>query len=67
METYHADVLSVPPNLSGLPHISMPCGYSEGMPVGMMLVADHWNDDILLSAAEEWQKRFDARRPEVSL
>ncbi|KQM10235.1 Glutamyl-tRNA(Gln) amidotransferase subunit A [bioreactor metagenome] len=67
LETYHADVLSVPPNLSGLPHISMPCGYSEGMPVGMMLVADHWNDDILLSAAEEWQKRFDARSPEVSL
>lgn len=65
LEIYQADVLSVPPNLSGLPHLSVPCGYSDGLPVGMMLVSDHWNDDILLSAAEEWQKRFEIRRPEV--
>lgn len=67
LESYRADVLSVPPNLSGLPHVSMPCGYSEGMPVGMMLTADHWNDDMLLSAAEDWQDRFTAIPPEVSL
>lgn len=65
LDVYKADFLTVPPNLTGMPHLSVPCGYSDGMPVGLMLTADHWNEDILLSAAEEWQKGFDIVKPEA--
>ena len=65
LDVYKADFLTVPPNLTGMPHLSVPCGYSTGMPVGLMFTADHWNEDILLSEAEEWQKGFELIKPEV--
>ncbi len=67
LDVYKADFLTVPPNLTGMPHLSVPCGYSDGMPVGLMFTADHWNEDLLLSEAEEWQKGFELIRPEVSV
>ena len=67
LDVYKADFLTVPPNLTGMPHLSVPCGYSDGMPVGLMFTADHWNEDILLSEAEEWQKGFRMIRPEVKV
>jgi len=68
LESYKADYLTVPANIAGTPHLSVPCGYdSNGMPVGMQFVADHWNEDVLFSVAEDWEKQFDLRRPEVSI
>jgi aspartyl-tRNA(Asn)/glutamyl-tRNA(Gln) amidotransferase subunit A len=68
VENYAADFLTVPPNLAGTPHLSCPCGYSpeNGMPIGMQFVTDHWNEDMLLTMAEDWDKRFDVKRAEVS-
>ncbi|MCL2032465.1 MAG: amidase family protein [Methanomassiliicoccaceae archaeon] len=67
-ETYDANRLSLPPNVAGMPHMSIPCGYSEsGMPIGMQAVTDHWMEDLLLTFAKEWGSAFTARRPEVSL
>ena len=65
LDVYKADFLTIPPNLTGMPHMSVPCGYSDGMPVGLMFTSDHWNEDVLLSAAVEWEKGFDMKRPEV--
>ena len=67
LDVYKADFLTVPPNLTGMPHLSVPCGYSDGMPVGLMFTADHWNEDILLSEAEDWQKGFRMIGPEVKV
>lgn len=68
VEAYRSDYLTVPPNLAGMPHLSVPCGYSEnGMPIGMQFVTDHWNEDPLLTFAKDWDSMFDLRRPEVSL
>ncbi len=64
LDSYKADFLTVPPNLAGMPHANLPCGYdADGMPVGMQLVADHWNEGVLFSAAEEWERRFEFRGP----
>ena len=66
LEVYQADFLTVPPNLTGMPHISLPCGYQDGMPVGMQLVAPHWEERRLLGVAERWCDDFKIRFPEVS-
>ena len=64
LESYKADYLTVPPNLAGTPHMNVPCGYDgNGMPIGMQFVADHWNEDVLFSMAEDWEKAFELRRP----
>ena len=65
MDCYSADFLTAPACIAGMPCVSVPCGYSDGMPVGMQFVADHWNDHVVLSAAEDWEKLFDVKRPEV--
>ena len=35
---YVSDVLTIPPNMAGLPGLSIPCGLSEGLPVGLQLI-----------------------------
>ena len=68
LDAYKADYLTIHANIAGTPHMSVPCGYdSDGMPVGMQFVADHWNEDVLFSMAEDWEKQFDLKRPEVSI
>lgn len=66
LDSYKADYLTVPANIAGTPHMSVPCGYdSNGMPIGMQFVADHWNENVLFTMAEAWEKEFDIVRPEV--
>lgn len=68
LDSYKADYLTVPANLAGTPHMSLPCGYDpNGMPVGMQFVADHWNEGVLFDIAERWQREFEIKRPEVSV
>lgn len=47
---------TAPFNLSGLPAISIPCGFTEsGLPIGLQLVARPWAEAMLLRAAEVYQ------------
>ena len=65
---YMADIYTVSVNLCGLPGISLPCGYSEeGLPVGMQLIGDSFNDDKLIAAATAYQVLTDyhEQRPAI--
>jgi aspartyl-tRNA(Asn)/glutamyl-tRNA(Gln) amidotransferase subunit A len=44
---YLADVLTIPPNMAGLPGLSIPCGLSEGLPVGLQLVGPQLSENML--------------------
>ncbi len=59
VEIYAMDVLTVPANLCGFPHISFPIEYINGMPVGAMAVSGHFNDYAVMDFAKEWEERFD--------
>ena len=51
---------------AGFPAMSVPCGFdSDGLPVGMQLVAAHFAEPVLFRAGVEYQKRtdFHKRRP----
>ena len=48
LENYMMDILTVGPNLAGLPHITIPSDKVDNMPTGTMLIADHFNEDILV-------------------
>jgi aspartyl-tRNA(Asn)/glutamyl-tRNA(Gln) amidotransferase subunit A len=66
LEAYQADFLTVPPNLTGMPHISVPCGYLGALPVGMQFVAPHWREGMLLDAARRWEQIFPYEFPEAA-
>ena len=50
-EIYAIDTLTVGPNLAGMPMISVPNGKSEGMPTGLHIVGDHFEEQKILDIA----------------
>src|SRR5215204_3608353 len=48
---YYQDLCTIPVNLAGIPSISVPGGLSEGLPVGVQLMSDHFTEPLLLKAA----------------
>jgi len=56
---YLNDIYTIGVNLAGLPGISVPCGFSSGLPVGLQLIANHFREGRLLNAAHMFQKETD--------
>jgi len=56
LSLYLADVNTVPINLAGVPSISIPCGFSNGLPVGLQLVGTHFDEDRILKAAFDYER-----------
>ena len=52
LENYKMDVLTVGPNLAGLPHISLPVGFINKLPVGVLLSGDHFSESRLVEVAK---------------
>lgn len=55
-EVYAMDTLTVGPNLAGLPMISVPNGESEGMPTGLHIVGDHFEEEKILDIAYSYRR-----------
>ena len=53
---YLQDVFTVSVSVAGLPAISIPCGTSDGMPVGMQLTGPQMGDDLVLTAAYAFEQ-----------
>jgi aspartyl-tRNA(Asn)/glutamyl-tRNA(Gln) amidotransferase subunit A len=47
---YLSDILTIPSNMAGLPGLSIPCGLSEGLPVGLQLVGPQFSENTLFRA-----------------
>ncbi|MBW2976722.1 aspartyl/glutamyl-tRNA amidotransferase subunit A [Candidatus Woesearchaeota archaeon] len=48
LQNYMMDVMTVSPNLAGLPHLSAPVGFVDKLPVGMLIMADHLQESKLV-------------------
>ena len=44
---YLSDLLAIPPNMAGLPGLSIPCGLSGGLPVGLQLIGPQFSENLL--------------------
>lgn len=57
LEMYLADICTVSINIAGLPGISVPCGVdSNGMPVGMQLIGNRFDEEKILNAAYTYEQ-----------
>ncbi len=60
LEMYLSDVYTVPPNLAGIPGISVPCGFDEeGMPIGLQIMAGQYDEATLLRVAYAFEQATD--------
>jgi aspartyl-tRNA(Asn)/glutamyl-tRNA(Gln) amidotransferase subunit A len=66
-QRYLADVFTVAANLAGLPAISIPTGFSKGLPIGMQLIGAHFSEPRLLNIAHLYQQltQWHTMRPKV--
>ena len=56
LSMYLSDVLTIPANIAGLPAMSIPCGFAEGLPVGLQLIAGELQEKTLLQAANAFER-----------
>jgi aspartyl-tRNA(Asn)/glutamyl-tRNA(Gln) amidotransferase subunit A len=59
VKMYLGDIFTIPANLAGLPGISVPTGFIDGMPIGMQLIGKHFAESLLLNVAHIYQKNTD--------
>ena len=63
LEMYLADLCTVSINIAGLPAISLPCGVDEsGLPIGVQLIGNHFQEDVLLRASYALEKQIEFRK-----
>jgi len=67
LQMYLSDVCTLPINIAGLPAISIPAGFADGLPIGMQLIGKPFGEETILKIAyayeqaTEWHKR----KPEI--
>jgi aspartyl-tRNA(Asn)/glutamyl-tRNA(Gln) amidotransferase subunit A len=59
IEMYLSDIYTIPVNLAGLPALSHPAGFIKEMPVGLQLIANHFEETKMLSVAHLFQSATD--------
>jgi aspartyl-tRNA(Asn)/glutamyl-tRNA(Gln) amidotransferase subunit A len=67
IQMYLADIFTAPASLAGAPGISVPAGFSNGLPVGLQLIANQWEESKLLAAANAFQTStdFHTKKPKL--
>lgn len=65
---YLNDICTIPVSLAGVPAISIPCGLSDGLPVGLQIIGKHFDETTVLRAAHafESQTGFHSLRPALA-
>ena len=56
LSMYLCDVLTLGGNLAGLPGISVPCGTSDGLPVGLQVLGPQWGENVVLRVARAYEE-----------
>ncbi len=56
---YLNDIYTIGANMAGLPAMSLPCGFADGLPVGVQLIGPHFAEGRLLAAAHAYQRETD--------
>ena len=56
VQMYLSDIYTIAVNLAGLPGMSIPCGFSAGLPVGLQLIGDYFGEARLLNVAHRYQQ-----------
>lgn len=66
VEMYMEDIFTLSLNLAGLPGMSIPCGFSQGLPVGLQIIGNYFAEEKLLNVAHKFQQATDwhTRKPE---
>lgn len=64
---YLNDILTIPVSLAGVPALSVPCGFAEGMPVGLQIIGKAFDESTILRVAHAYEAHTDHHKQRPSL
>jgi aspartyl-tRNA(Asn)/glutamyl-tRNA(Gln) amidotransferase subunit A len=67
LQMYLADVFTLAQALAGIPAISIPCGFSDGLPVGMQIMAHAFDEERMLQVAHAYEQATEWHKKKPSL
>ena len=69
LKMYLADIYTVAANLAGIPGLSVPCGFSDGLPVGLQILGKHFDEETILRVgyAYEQTTEWHKEKPKLEL
>jgi aspartyl-tRNA(Asn)/glutamyl-tRNA(Gln) amidotransferase subunit A len=67
LQMYLSDVCTLPINIAGVPAISIPAGFADGLPIGMQIIGKPFGEETILKVAHAFQQATDwhKRRPQI--
>ncbi|HEY2491495.1 MAG TPA: Asp-tRNA(Asn)/Glu-tRNA(Gln) amidotransferase subunit GatA [Paenibacillus sp.] len=65
---YLNDILTIPVSLAGVPAISIPCGFADGLPIGLQIIGKAFDESTVLRVAHAFEQNteYHTQRPELS-
>ncbi|PKG25137.1 Asp-tRNA(Asn)/Glu-tRNA(Gln) amidotransferase subunit GatA [Niallia nealsonii] len=64
---YANDILTIPVNLAGVPGISVPCGFSNGLPLGLQIIGKHFDEQSIYKVAYAFEQATDYHNQKPTL
>ncbi len=67
LQMYLSDVCTLPINIAGLPAISIPAGFANGLPIGMQIIGKPFSEETILKIAYAYEQATDwhKRKPQI--
>ncbi|OGC22976.1 aspartyl/glutamyl-tRNA amidotransferase subunit A [candidate division WOR-1 bacterium RIFOXYB2_FULL_42_35] len=67
LSMYLSDIATIPVNLAGLPGISLPCGFSNNLPVGLQIIGKAFAEETILRVAFTYEQNTDWHKKKPQL
>lgn len=67
LKMYLSDAYTIPASLAGIPGLSLPCGFSEGLPVGLQILGKYMDEETVLNVGEVYEKATDWKKEKPKL
>ncbi|UAC48637.1 Asp-tRNA(Asn)/Glu-tRNA(Gln) amidotransferase subunit GatA [Bacillus aquiflavi] len=67
IEMYENDILTIPVNLAGVPGISVPCGFANGLPLGLQIIGKHFDESTVYRVAHAFEQATDYHKQKPEL
>jgi aspartyl-tRNA(Asn)/glutamyl-tRNA(Gln) amidotransferase subunit A len=67
MTMYANDILTIPVNLAGVPAISVPCGFLNGLPLGLQIIGKHFDESTIYRVAHAFEQNTDYHKQKPAL
>lgn len=64
---YLNDILTIPVSLAGVPALSVPCGFADGLPVGMQIIGKAFDESSILRVAHAFEAHTDHHKARPTL